>query len=136
MAWQPRDLATVLYRAAAGQDKREAAETVARFVRVLLARPALSGLLSRVLEALPIVADEAEGTAHAVVEAARRPSDADVERALAALGLDPAATETTFRTVPETLGGFRVRTADRVLDLTAERRLKELGRAIGASAKT
>lgn len=132
MALTPRDYATALYLAARGQDEAAAAATVRRFTSKLRAR-GLGALLPRVLKALPAVAAAAEGRPTVIVEAARKPARADLERVIAALGLDPAEVDIEQRTAPATLGGLRVRTADRVLDATAARRLADLGRALGAT---
>ena len=130
MALSPRDYATALTRATAGKDDAETGRLTERFV-AQLRRHGLSTLLPRILAALPGI--QRVGLVAVTVESARRPSDADIAAALRQLGLDSAQVKLEFRENPALLGGLRLRTFDRVLDLTAARRLADLGQAIGAT---
>jgi F0F1-type ATP synthase delta subunit len=130
MALSPRDYADALTRATHGQDEAAAAGITARFIAVLRRR-GLAPLLPRIVAALPGV--QRDGLMAVTVEAARRPDDTEVSSALRALGLERSSVKIEYRENPALLGGLRLRTVDRVLDLTASRRLADLGAAIGAT---
>lgn len=130
MALSPRDYADALTRATHGKDEAVSAGITARFIAVLRRR-GLGSLLPRVLAALPGV--QRDGLVAVTVEAARRPDDAEVSAALRQFGLDRSSVKIEYRENPSLLGGLRLRTVDRVLDLTAARRLADLGAAIGAT---
>lgn len=130
MALAPRDYATALTRATEGKDDVETGRLTTNFV-AKLRRRGLASLLPRILALLPGV--PRAGLTVVTVESARRPEDADVAAALRQLGLDASSVKLEFRENPALLGGLRLRTFDRVLDLTAARRLADLGQAIGAT---
>jgi F0F1-type ATP synthase delta subunit len=127
--YAPADLAKALLLLTRNASEKDAVRTIKRFVELLRSK-GMTASLRRAAKVLPETArrlDEAEAL-H--IDAARELSKREIDAVVTALGIDPAETKVVLRTMPDLIGGVRLRRRGRQADATVRGRLSRMRAAL------
>lgn len=117
--------AEALYEACRQARGSEVARVVEKFV-LLMRRRHLTRLIPAVSVALAEHARKTDNLTPVLLETKQAMSDEAARKLLSACGLDVSRLQITTRSVPELLGGLRLRVGDRLIDGSLRHRLASL----------
>jgi F0F1-type ATP synthase delta subunit len=130
MTLTTRDVAAALYAATQHKTDEEVPGIVRRFVAAMRKR-GKTKLLRAVADMIPEIVRAAQGEETLIIES-RHPLSATAEKeTISRLGLTGKKLHIISRTVPELLGGVRVRYKDMVIDASVDNALTRLRNRFG-----
>lgn len=129
MTVSPKDLARALYAVARDASDAEAKDAAANVVAAAKRR-GMTASLPDVLAALPAVMEEMDAVRRVTVESNAAIDAKVAAKAVAAAGIKAVPDDIVTVVVPELLGGFRIRTADRVIDASIRGKLDALAKEL------
>lgn len=129
MKLTPKDMARALYQATRQAAQKDATSFVANLIAAAEAR-GLERSLPDVLAAMPAAMEEVDAENRVTIESAHEIDEDTADAALKAAGISTENVDVVRRTVPELIGGIRIRTRDGIVDATVRRTVDELVRAV------
>jgi len=129
MTVSPKDLARALYAVARDASDADAKAAVTGMVAAAKRR-GMEASLPDVLAALPAVMEEMDAARRVTVESNAAIDAKVAAKAVAAAGITADPDDIVTVVVPELMGGFRIRTADRVIDASIRGKLDALAKEL------